>query len=201
MRRASGESHGLRSRCRRLAAQHLSALPSSSRQIFVVRSCAEETRAPVRSAPVPFPVSAIFVSRSGAASETWHPTPIEAQAPPERSARERARGRETQSCPRTGLLNQATSPKRVRYLQARGRGRVKQEREIVVARRGRVSHHSNALPDPWFLITPCRRTREDVITDERGPRTARVRRLAHPPSPRDAARNLSIEKTVPRDNM
>ena len=63
-----------------------------------------------------------------------------------------ARGLETQSYPRTGLLKQATSPKRVRYLQARGRGRVEREREIVVARRGWVSHQTNALPDHWFLI-------------------------------------------------
>ena len=136
------------------------------------------------------------------ASMTRHPTPIEAQAPPGRSAHARAlRGLETQSCPRTGLLKQATSPKRIRYLRARGRGRVKREREMVVARRGWVSHHSTALPDPGFLITPRGGSRKHAITDELGPRTARVRRLAHPPSPRYAARNLSIEKTVLRDNM
>ena len=51
-----------------------------------------------------FVLSAIFVSRSGAASWTRYPTPIEALAPPAAECeRVNARGLETQSYPRTGL--------------------------------------------------------------------------------------------------
>ena len=50
-------------------------------------------------------LSAIFVARSGAPFLMWHPTPIEALAPPAAEcASPRSRGLETQSCPRTGLL-------------------------------------------------------------------------------------------------
>ena len=64
-----------------------------------------------------------------------------------------------------------------------------------------MSHHSTALPDPWFLITLAG-----------GPATMRsltnsvLERLALdvwliPPSLRYAARNFSIENTVSRDSM
>ena len=84
--------------------------------------------------------------------------------------RARTRGLETQSCPRTGLLKGATSPERVRYFQARGRGRVEREREIVVARRGGVSHQRSSLPDRGFLISRGARAHGfGAILDELGP--------------------------------
>ena len=50
-------------------------------------------------------LSAVFVSSTGAPSLTWHPTPIEALAPPKaEDAGASPRGLETQSCPRTGLV-------------------------------------------------------------------------------------------------
>jgi hypothetical protein len=53
---------------------------------------------------VAFVLSAVFVSSTGATSLTWHPTPIEALAPPKaEDAGANPHGLETQSCPRTGL--------------------------------------------------------------------------------------------------
>ena len=112
---------------------------------------------------------------------TRHPTPIEALAPPQAECeRVSARGLETQSCPRTGLLKSATSPKRVRYLQARGRGRIKRARAIVVARRGWVSHQTQALPDHGFLIAHGARAHEVAQSLTNSDPTARLRRVAHP---------------------
>jgi hypothetical protein len=75
-----------------------------------------------------------------------------------------------------------------------------------VAREGAGSHQTSSLPDHWLLIVgpvPLDGARVVTIGDELGPDVARVRRLAHPlPSPlRYAARNFSMEKTVPRNSM
>ena len=54
---------------------------------------------------VAFVLAAVFVSSTGATSLTWHPTPIEALAPPKaEDAGASPRGLETQSCPHAGLF-------------------------------------------------------------------------------------------------
>ncbi len=76
------------------------------------------------------------------------------------------------------------------------------ENTLCVAGRERVSHQTRSLPDWWLLIggSGARGARVPGDLGELGP-VARVRRLAHPPSSRYAARNFSIEKTVPRESM
>ncbi len=64
-----------------------------------------------------------------------------------------------------------------------------------------MSHQRRALPDLWFLITRRAATHEWAQSSTNSVPMARLRRVAHPPSPRYAARNLSIEKTVLRDSM
>ena len=64
-----------------------------------------------------------------------------------------------------------------------------------------MSHQTHVLPDLWFLIARGGRPHGSAQSLANSVPTARVRRLAHPPSPRYAARNFSIEKTVLRDSM
>jgi len=89
---------------------------------------------------------------------------------------------------------------RVRYRQARGRGGASKER-LCDAGRERVSHQTRSRPDRWLMVDGSGRGAR-VLGDRRelGP-VARVRRRAHPLPSRYAARNFSIEKTVPRDSM
>src|SRR3990172_5668050 len=93
------------------------------------------------------------------------------------------------------------SPTRIRCLQARGRGRVKREREVDEARRRGTSHQTHALPDLRFLIAHGARAHGAAQSLVNSVSTARLSHVAHPPSPRYAARNFSIENTVPRDSM
>jgi len=64
-----------------------------------------------------------------------------------------------------------------------------------------MSHQPRALPDLRFMIAHGGRPHGSAQSLVNSVPTARVRRVAHPPSPRYAARNFSIEKTVPRDSM
>jgi hypothetical protein len=76
------------------------------------------------------------------------------------------------------------------------------ENTVCRAGRERVSHQTLSLPDWWLLIGGSGARGARVLGDlgELGP-VARVRRLAHPLSSCYAARNFSIEKTVPRESM
>ena len=70
------------------------------------------------------------------------------------------------------------------------------------ARRGGRPIKRGALPDLWFLIARGARGAR-VVRNRRRTRSRRLELdvwLTHP-SPRYAARNFSIEKTVPRDSM
>ena len=74
---------------------------------------------------------------------------------------------------------------------------------MCVAGRERASHQARSLPDLWLMIDGSWRLAAHAcgaICCELGP-VARVRRLARPLPSRYAARNFSIEKTVPRDSM
>jgi len=131
------------------------------------------------------------------------PTPIEAHAS-HREARRSwdPRGLETHSGPRTGLL-MTSDVAHARPLSP-GSGEGRRLQGTSLRRRKRAGVPSNAL-----AAGPMAHDRRlgalggaRVLGDRRelGP-VARVRRLAHLLPSRYAARNFSIEKTVPRDSM
>jgi hypothetical protein len=116
-------------------------------------------------------------------------------------ARASARGLETQSCPRTGLLMTGD----VTEVRPLSPGSGEGPRQVGRARRRGeergTSHQTHALPDLWFLIARGGGPHGSAQSLVNSVPTARVRRVAHSPSPRYAARNFSIEKTVPLASM
>ena len=98
--------------------------------------------------------SAVFVSSTGAGHGrgTQHLLRLHLHAGVKGERRD-ARGLETQSCPRTGLLMTGDVTRSASVVSRLGGGAASiGQREIVVARRRCVSHQTHVLPDPWFLI-------------------------------------------------
>ena len=160
------------------AAQHLSALPSSSAQIFSVRSSSQEDARPRDddAESTAFSFSAVFVSSAGATSmRRWHPTPIEAQASRERSARVVRPSRPRNSFgpsyrpPHDERRRRRASVSR----QARGRGSAIRERGAW-RERERASHQARSLPDLWLMIDGSwRSTAHACVRDRRRARSRR----------------------------
>jgi hypothetical protein len=122
-----------------------------------------------------------------------------------RESRRDARGLrlETHSGPHTGLLKRATSHARVRCRQARGRGSPSGERVGVAGERAGVPSTRPAagpLASDRRLVALCG-ARVVTIGDELGPDGLELDNWLARSLLRYAARNLSIENTVPRDSM
>lgn len=111
------------------------------------------------------------------------------------------RGLETHSDPRVGLLMGTTSPERVRYLQARGRGSASGER--MVEKRADVPSSAGATGplahDRRLVMISGIRVPRDL--GELGLSWLELDVWLARPLLRYAARNFSIENTVPRDSM
>lgn len=94
-----------------------------------------------------------------------------------------------------------TSPTRVRYRQARGRSNLAGN-ALALGEASGCPITARAA-DLWLMIDGLRRSRAHAYRaiSTSSVVTARVRRLARTLASPYAARNLSIEKTVPRDSM
>jgi hypothetical protein len=151
-----------------------------------------------------FPFNAVFVSSAGFHPDVGggpqHLLRLKLRVGEARGSLD-PRGLETHSGPYAGLLKGATSPERVRYLQARGRGSASGERR---PRRERASHQRHGLPDLWLMIDGSSRSAAYVYRADRselGPDWLELDVWLARSLLRYAARNFSIENTVPRDSM
>ena len=115
-----------------------------------------------------------------------------------------ARGLETHSCPRTGLLMTSDVTEGASVVSRLGGGAASNGNAKSTWRgEGGRPIKRSALPDLWFLIARgARRARRTArSSSELGPERLDLDVWLIPPSPRYAARNFSIEKTVSRDSM
>jgi hypothetical protein len=135
------------------AAQHLSALPTSSSQIFSVRWCSESQAPPVSEASVASSLLSDLRFPIWCRSLTRHPTPIEALAP-RSGVRTRGRSRPRNSVvPSYRPLHDGRCRRSASVVSRLGEGaassgNAKRRRS---EERG-ASHQTRALPDLWFLI-------------------------------------------------
>ena len=113
-----------------------------------------------------------------------------------------SRGLETHSVPHAGLLMTSDVACARPLSPGSGEGQPIQER-VCAAGRERASHQTRSLPDLWLLIAAhgaLRRTRGHDRWRARS-RWLELGVWLTRSLPRYAARNFSIEKTVPRDSM
>ena len=118
--------------------------------------------------------------------------------------RDDARGLETHSGPHTGLLMTSDVAAAHPLSPGSGEGQRIEGTRMHGEGRERPSHQPRSLPDPWLMIDGSWRScgaRVDPIVCELGPDWLELDVWLARSPPRDAARNFSIEKTVPRDSM